>query len=53
MSINEKKIRKFIGCSTVAFGAAFLVMSIVAKKKRADSVYDNEPEQKNPMVGKK
>ena len=53
MSINKKKVKNFIGISAVALGAAFVGMSIAAKKKKAGSVYDNEPEQKNPMVGKK
>lgn len=53
MSINKKKVKKFIGVSTVALGAAFVGLSIVAKKKKADSIYDNEPEQKNPLAGKK
>lgn len=53
MSINQKKIKKFIGVLAVALGAVFVGMRIVAKKKKKDSVYDNEPEQKNPMAGKK
>lgn len=53
MSINKEKIKKFIGVSAVALGVAFAGMRIVAKKKKQDSIYDNEPEQKNPMAGKK
>lgn len=53
MSIDKKKIIKLIGVSAVALGAAFVGMSIVAKKKKPASVYDNEPEQRNPMEGKR
>lgn len=53
MSINKKKIKRFIGISGVAIGAAFIGMSILAKKKRPSSVYGNEKEQKNPFEGKK
>ena len=53
MSIDKKKVKKFIGISAVALGSAFVGMSVLAKKKKANSVYDNESEQKNPMAGKK
>lgn len=53
MLIDKKKTGKFIGVSAVVLGAAFAGLSIVAKKKKAGSVYDNEPEQKNPLAGKK
>lgn len=53
MSINKKKMGKFIGASVAVLGTAFVGMSILARKKRANSVYDNQPEQKNPLAGKK
>lgn len=53
MSINKKKIGKFIGASVAVLGTAFVGMSILAKKKKATSVYDDQPEQKNPLAGKK
>ncbi len=53
MSINRNKIEKIIGISAVVLAAAFVGLSIVAKKKKSSSVYDDEPEQKNPMEGKK
>ena len=37
----------------VALGVVFVMLSIVAKKKKADSVYDNDLEQKNPFEGRK
>lgn len=53
MSIDMKTIGKIIGVSAAVLGAAFIGMRIVAKKKKGSSVYENEPEQKNPMEGKK
>lgn len=53
MSINKKKIGKFIGISAAVLGTAFVATSIVAKKQKPSSVYDGEPEQKNPLEGKK
>lgn len=50
---NNKSINKLIKVSAIALGTAFTVMEVVAKRKKADSVYENEPEQKNPMEGKK
>lgn len=50
MSIDWKKI---IGISAEILGTAFVVTSIVGKKKRGDSTYENDPEQKNPLEGKK
>lgn len=52
MSI-DKKIKRFIGISVVAIGAAFVGMTILAKKKKASSVYEDDKEQKNPFEGKK
>lgn len=53
MSMDKKKIKKFIGASAVILGAAFTGLSIYTKKKKGNSVYDDDPEQKNPMAGKK
>lgn len=50
MRIDWKKI---IGVSTAVLGTAFVVTSIVAKKKKGDSTYENDLEQKNPLEGKK
>lgn len=53
MPIDKKKAKKIIGVSAIVFGAAFSGMSILAKRKKGNSVYENESEQKNPMEGKK
>lgn len=48
--INWKKV---IGVATAVLGTAFVVTSIVGKKKKSDSTYENDTEQKNPLEGKK
>lgn len=53
MAIDKKKIGKFIGISTAVLGTAFVATSIIAKKKKAATVFENEPDQKNPLEGKK
>ena len=53
MSVDTKKIGRSLKVFAVVLGMAFVGMSIIAKKKRAGSVYDDEPKEKNPMAGKK
>ncbi len=50
---NRKKRNKWIKRTLGLVGLAFLMLSIVAKKKRKASVYENEPEQKNALEGKR
>lgn len=47
------KTGKFILGTVIALGGTYLILDHIAKKQKADSVFDNEPEQKNPMEGKK
>lgn len=51
--MNKKKIEKFIKVSAGVLGAVFVVTSIVGKKKSAESKFENEPDQKNSLEGKK
>ena len=53
MSMDKNKIKKIIGVSMAAIGAAFVGMSILAKKKKPSSVYEDDRDQKNPFEGKK
>lgn len=53
MSIDKKKIKRFIGISAAALGAAFVGMSILARRKKPFSIYKDDKEQKNPFEGKK
>ena len=50
---DNRKIKNFILVSGAAVAASFAVMGIVAKKKKPGSVYDDKPEEKNPLEGKK
>ena len=49
----SRKINKILGIAVTVSGAAFVGLNIIAKNKKKYSVYDNEPEQKNPLEGKK
>lgn len=51
--MDKRKIGKVIGVSAAVLGTAFIGASIIAKKKKPGSVYDNEPNEKNPFEGKK
>lgn len=53
MSSNKKKVIKCIGLIFAALGLIFIGLKVVAGRKKGDSVYKNEPEQSNPMAGKK
>lgn len=45
--------KKVVGIIAATVGTAFVTTAIVAKVKKGNSQYENEPEQKNPMEGKK
>lgn len=51
--MDKKKAKKILGVSCVALGTAFIGLNMVAKKKKSDSIYENEPEQKNKLEGKR
>lgn len=53
MSIDKSKIEQFIGFTVATLGTAFVGLSIIANLKKEKYVYRDEPEQKNPMAGKK
>lgn len=48
--VNWKKI---IGITTAVAGTAFVATAIVAKTKKSTSVYEDQPDQRNPLEGKK
>ena len=52
MSINGKKVKKFIKISAVLLGITFVGMFGIALKKKKGSAYEDAPE-KNPMEGKR
>lgn len=47
------KLSKVLKIATVAAGATFVGLSVVAKLKKGQSVYRTNPEEKNPLEGKK
>ena len=49
----HKKLCKTLKILAGAAGIAFVGMQLVAKKKKADYTYKNEPEEQNPFEGKK
>lgn len=53
MKLNKTKIKKMLGIAGITVGTVFIGMNILAGKKKDSSVYENEPDQKNPLEGKK
>ena len=53
MSDNKKRLRKFITAVVAATGVAYLVMRILAKKKKSSTTFEDDPSQKNPFEGRK
>ena len=45
--------KKLIGITSAMLGTAYVATSVIAKAKKGSSVYDDEPEQKNLLEGKK
>lgn len=50
---KKSKLRKIIGFTVLGTATAFGVMSALAAIKKPASIYDDNPEEKNPMEGKK
>ena len=46
-------IKKKILCVAAVLGSTYTVLDIIAKRQKASSTYENEPEQKNPYEGKR
>ena len=47
------KLKRLFGAALIATGLTFVGLNIIAKRKKDDSTFENEPEQKNPFEGKK
>ncbi len=50
---TKRKLKTTATVTGLALGATYLVMRHIAKKQYSDSVYANQPEEQNPMEGKK
>lgn len=53
MSIDKERFIKGVSISSVVFGTVFAGISIIAKVKKKSSIYENVPQEKNSMEGKK
>lgn len=53
MSTDNKKIKNFIKVAGITTGVTFAALTVVAKAKKKKYTYEDEPEKKNPMEGKK
>ncbi len=51
--MRKMNFKRIIGAMAAVLCTAFVVMYFVSKRKKADSQYENEPEQKNLFEGKK
>ena len=49
----NKKVKKAIKIIASLIGIVFVILAIIAKRTKKDTVYENNPEEKNPMEGKK
>lgn len=52
MSSDKDKTKRIIKQTVIALTATYMVLNLVAKAKKRDSVYADEPDQQNPMEGK-
>ena len=53
MSIDKKRIGKILKVTAIGTGVTFLGLNMIAKKKKGDSVFEKEKDQKNTFAGKK
>lgn len=51
--MDKKKLTKIIGITAGATGVIFGGLNVIAKVKKNKSVYENVPEEKNPLEGHK
>lgn len=49
----NKKVKKAIKIIASLLGIVFVVLAIIAKRTKKETVYENNPEEKNPVEGKK
>lgn len=49
----NKKVKKAIKIIASLLGIVFVILAVIAKRTKKDTVYDTVPEEKNPMEGKK
>lgn len=50
---TKKNLKTAAKIMSVALGTTYLIMRHIAKKQYPDSVYANQPEEQNPVQGRK
>ena len=53
MSIDKNKIKKVAKVTAMVMAVTFAGLSIISRKKKCKTTFQNEPEQRNPLEGKK
>ena len=53
MSIDKNKIKKVAKVTAMVMAVTFAGLSIISRKKKCETTFQNEPEQRNPLEGKK
>lgn len=51
--MKNRNLGRILSISSAVLGTAFFATAIVAKKKKGSSVYEDAPEERNPLEGKK
>lgn len=51
--MKKSTLKKIVGITATTVGAAFMITSIVATKKKGNSQYQNDKSEQNPLEGKK
>lgn len=52
MRSDKDKTKNIVKGTVIALSATYMVLNLVAKAKKRDSVYADEPDQQNPIEGK-
>lgn len=51
--MDKKKIVKILKILMLGIGTIFIGLSFISKKKKQETIYKNQPKEKNPFEGKK
>lgn len=51
--MSKNNFKKFFTISSVIVGAVWIGLTLISKKKKSETVFENEPAQKNSLEGKK
>lgn len=51
--MSKNNFKKFLGISSVIVSAVFVGLTLISKNKKSETIFENEPKQKNSLKGKK